>query len=268
MPTIKFSPSLYSQLGLKSWYRREPFLKTSSALLDEQGNSTVIDQPEPSDRAFEQGPNALGVVSDQELLSAKPVSQQGLDVFEEGSKGSIRHGDVVGVAEQHNTHVQVDSQALTKIKEKQSLDAEVDAKNLDLTIQSPDLFSDEVSSVNKSKADSEAIVLLGRGLDSIWENDDEAAWRLWQNITQAFGWKDKNVVFFDLDCLVSEDAVFSTMEEVIDLSVESVLAMDTEHPLAEQLAEGIHVIDVPDLESMLSDPYAKQAFYQTVMSQF
>lgn len=115
---------------------------------------------------------------------------------------------------------------------------------------------------NEQKA---SIVVLGKGLDAIWENEDELAWRLWQNIMFALGWQDKNVIFYDLDCLVSEDALFHTMEEIIDLSVDWVMTMEPEHELSEQLSEGVQVVEVPDLESMLSDAYAKQHFYSSVL---
>ncbi len=110
-----------------------------------------------------------------------------------------------------------------------------------------------------------AIVVIGAGLDQVWENEDELSWRLWQNIMFAFGWDESQMAFYDLDHLVSEEMVFTTLEEVIDLNVEWVLTMDASHPVSEQLAEGLQVIEVPDLESMLADPYAKQSFYQSVV---
>ena len=110
-----------------------------------------------------------------------------------------------------------------------------------------------------------SIVLLGAGLDGIWQNEESTAWQLWQNIMLAFQWDESNVVFFDTSNIVSEDAIFSTIEEVIDLGVEWVLTMDEEHTISEQLVEGVHVVTVPDLELMLSDPYSKQSFYQSVM---
>lgn len=111
-----------------------------------------------------------------------------------------------------------------------------------------------------------SVVLLGAGLDSVWQNEDNQAWALWQNIMKAFDWDDSQVVFFDTELLASEDMVFSTMEEVIDLGVEWVLTMDESHEISEQLAEGVQVLCVPEFESMLSEPYAKQSFYQTVIS--
>lgn len=111
-----------------------------------------------------------------------------------------------------------------------------------------------------------AVVIVGSGLDAIWDNEESLAWRLWQNIMQAFSWDDSQVVFYDTDHLASEDMVYTTMEEIIDLGVEWVLTMDEAHPISEQLAEGLSVVEVPDLEYMLSDPYAKQSFYQSVVA--
>ena len=111
-----------------------------------------------------------------------------------------------------------------------------------------------------------AVVLIGPGLENIWQNEDDLAWQLWQNIMKAFGWDESQVVFFDTELLVTEDMIFSTMEEVIDLGVEWVLTMDDTHEISEQLAEGVHVVSVPEFESMLSDPYSKQSFYHSVVS--
>ena len=111
-----------------------------------------------------------------------------------------------------------------------------------------------------------AVVLIGPGLEKIWQNEDDLAWQLWQNIMKAFAWDESQVVFFDTELLVTEDMIFSTMEEVIDLGVEWVLTMDDTHEISEQLAEGIHVVSVPEFESMLSDPYSKQSFYHSVVS--
>ena len=111
-----------------------------------------------------------------------------------------------------------------------------------------------------------AVVLVGPGLEKIWQNEDDLAWQLWQNIMKAFSWDESQVVFFDTELLVTEDMIFSTMEEVIDLGVEWVLTMDDTHEISEQLAEGVHVVSVPEFESMLSDPYSKQSFYHSVVS--
>lgn len=111
-----------------------------------------------------------------------------------------------------------------------------------------------------------AVVLIGPGLEKIWQNEDDLAWQLWQNIMKAFSWDESQIVFFDTELLVTEDMIFSTMEEVIDLGVEWVLTMDESHEISEQLAEGVHVVSVPEFESMLSDPYSKQSFYHSVVS--
>ncbi len=109
------------------------------------------------------------------------------------------------------------------------------------------------------------IVVVGAGLDAVWQNDETLAWQLWQNIMLAFDWDESQMTFFDTSHLVSEEMIFTTMEEIIDLGVDWVLTMDDEHPISEQLVEGVHVVSVPDLESMLSDPYAKQNFYHAVV---
>lgn len=120
-------------------------------------------------------------------------------------------------------------------------------------------------STTSMQAIENPVVIVGSGLDAIWENEEELAWRLWQNIMFAFGWDESQIVFFDTDHLASEEMIFSTIEEVIELDADWVLSMAFDHPISEQLAEGVQVIDVPSLDDMLADPYAKQSFYQTVI---
>ncbi len=140
-----------------------------------------------------------------------------------------------------------DTQAATEAEQKSIIeDSPVDVATL--------------SSNNRSN-----IVVVGAGLDAVWQNDETLAWQLWQNIMLTFDWDESRMTFFDTSHLVSEEMIFTTMEEIIGLGVDWVLTMDEEHPISEQLVEGVHVVSVPDLESMLSDPYAKQSFYHAVV---
>ncbi|WP_178862986.1 hypothetical protein [Thiomicrorhabdus cannonii] len=109
------------------------------------------------------------------------------------------------------------------------------------------------------------LVLIGSGLNAIWENDEALEWQLWLNICRAFAWPEEQVTYFDTDVLSSEEAVFTTLEEIMALDVEQVLSMAPEHALSEQLAEGFAVLTVPSLSDMLADPYAKRDFYETLM---
>jgi len=111
-----------------------------------------------------------------------------------------------------------------------------------------------------------AIVVLGAGLNEIWQNESQPAWLLWQNIMLTFRWDEAQVVFFDTTQLVSEEIMFTTMEEIIELGVDWVFTMDESHELSEILQEGVQVISVPEIESMLMDPYAKQTFYHAAVS--
>ena len=128
------------------------------------------------------------------------------------------------------------------------------------TVENP---SDNRTALSLNKMSN--IVVLGAGLNAVWQNDETQAWLLWQNIMLAFNWDESQMAFFDTSHLVSDEMIFTTMEEIIDLGVDWVLTMDDEHPISEQLVEGVHVVSVPDLESMLSDPYAKQSFYRAVV---
>ncbi|WP_172959674.1 hypothetical protein [Thiomicrorhabdus aquaedulcis] len=109
-----------------------------------------------------------------------------------------------------------------------------------------------------------SIVLFGAGLDALWQDESALGWQLWQNIMLAFGWDDTQIVFFDTAHLVSEEMMFSTVEEVISLGVEWVLTMDELHEVNESLSEGVAVVSVPSIDDMLGDARAKQLFYTTV----
>jgi len=148
------------------------------------------------------------------------------------------------------------------------LEQDVACSTSDIKVQSekvtsPAVYLEEPNLAGLS-TDKLSFVMLGSGLNSIWEDESKSEWLLLQNICQAFGLSEDQLSFFDTDGLISEEAIFSTMEEIIDLGVEWVLSMDSEHPITEQLAEGVQVIEVPSLELMLYDPYAKQSFYQSV----
>jgi hypothetical protein len=143
---------------------------------------------------------------------------------------------------------------------KENSDIHIDRSEQKTVIEKP-----LVDALSLSSNVGSNIVVLGAGLDGFWQNDETLAWQLWQNIMLAFDWDESRMTFFDTSHLVSEEMIFTTMEEIIGLGVDWVLTMDDEHPISEQLVEGVHVVSVPDLESMLSDPYAKQSFYHAVI---
>ena len=125
---------------------------------------------------------------------------------------------------------------------------------------------ESVMATSEPSAELMHVVVLGAGLDEVWQNETHQAWQLWQNIMLAFDWDESQIVFFDTAHLVQEEMIFSTMEEVIELGVDWVLCMDDEHIISEQLQEGVHVVNVPSLESMLVDSYAKKIFYGAVIA--
>lgn len=109
------------------------------------------------------------------------------------------------------------------------------------------------------------VVLVGSGLNAVWEDDSRLEWRLWRNICLALNWSEERVHYFDTDTLISDEALFATVEEIIGLGVESVLSMQADHPLSEMLSEGVQVLEVDTFEELLSDPYAKKSFYQAAL---
>lgn len=133
-------------------------------------------------------------------------------------------------------------------------------------VSSAQHISSDSSSASASGSPHPAcLVLIGSELNAIWENDDALEWQLWLNICHAFGWPEEQVRYFDTDVLSSDEAVFTTLEEIMALEVSQVVSMVPEHPLAEQLAEGLPVLAVPSLGEMLADPYAKHRFYEALM---
>lgn len=108
-------------------------------------------------------------------------------------------------------------------------------------------------------------VFLANGIDEVLQNEQAISWRLWENIQQAFGWEECQIQFFEASTMVSEDSLMACMEEIMHLSADQVFVMLDEHPVIEMLQEGVEVVQVPSLDEMLEDPYAKQKFYQTMI---
>lgn len=137
-------------------------------------------------------------------------------------------------------------------------------ESVNLAEVAPSSETSLLSNLANAETELPAVVLFGAGLDGLWQDESALGWRLWQNIMLAFGWDESQIVFFDTEHLVSEEMMFSTVEEVINLGVEWVLSMDDGHAINEQLVEGVLVVNVPSIELMLSDARAKQLFYTTV----
>lgn len=137
-------------------------------------------------------------------------------------------------------------------------------ESVNLVEVAPNSETSLLSNLANTVTELPAVVLFGAGLDGLWQDESALGWRLWQNIMLAFGWDESQIVFFDTEHLVSEEMMFSTVEEVINLGVEWVLSMDDAHEINEQLVEGVLVVNVPSIELMLSDARAKQLFYTTV----
>lgn len=182
------------------------------------------------------------------------------EVVESKSAEAVRENQFSETGKQESSVTKAFSDEVVEVYQAEDRRLSMDKVADDTTVLSKEL-SDQGVVVHVENA----VVVIGPGLESVWQNESNVAWQLWQNIMKAFNWDESQVIFFDTELLVSEDMVFSTMEEVIDLGVEWVLAMDDSHEIFEQLAEGVHVVTVPDFESMLADPYAKQSFYHSLI---
>lgn len=107
-----------------------------------------------------------------------------------------------------------------------------------------------------------AFVLVGAGLDDIWQNEMSVQWALMLNILKAFQLSEEQLRFFDTVHAVTDEAVFASIEEVIDLGVETVFAFDENSPLIEQLEEGLQVVFLPSLDEMLQRAQAKRETFE------
>lgn len=140
----------------------------------------------------------------------------------------------------------------------------------DLSMQT----KENVSDMDESEVDSNAlsvpllksttaqsIVFLGSGLDRVWQNEALSEWELFQNILQSVSVEQDRVLYFDSANIQTEDAVFMTLEEIIESGVEYVFSFDSESLLNEHLSEGLAVIELPSLFQMLSSAQAKKSCY-------
>ncbi len=114
----------------------------------------------------------------------------------------------------------------------------------------------------ETPAPKAAFVLVGAGLDDIWQNESAVQWVLMLNILKAFGLSEEQLRFFDTAHAVTDEAVFASIEEVIDLGVETVFAFEESSPLIEQLEEGLQVVFLPSLDEMMQRGQAKRETFE------
>jgi len=183
------------------------------------------------------------------------------EAIQENSVAKMAEAGIAEVVQEHVADIDNKDEEISSISQSENAEKPVNISSENSNASATNISNKEAVS---NTLIENAVVLIGPGLESIWQDETSVAWQLWQNIMLAFNWDESQVVFFDTELLVSDDMVFSTMEEVIDLGVEWLLTMDEEHDIVEQLAEGVRVVSVPDFESMLSDPYSKQSFYHSV----
>lgn len=114
----------------------------------------------------------------------------------------------------------------------------------------------------ETPASKAAFVLVGAGLDDIWQNESAVQWVLMLHILKAFGLSEEQLRFFDTAHAVTDEAVFASIEEVIDLGVETVFAFEESSPLIEQLEEGLQVVFLPSLDEMMQRGQAKRETFE------
>lgn len=112
-----------------------------------------------------------------------------------------------------------------------------------------------------SEALAPAWVLIGDGLSAIWQNENHQAWWLWRNMLDYHLKSPEQVLFFDTEQILGEEAGFEVIEQLIELGVETVFSMNPNHELHHSLAEAIQLITLPSFDQMLEQPQLKrQAF--------
>lgn len=115
-------------------------------------------------------------------------------------------------------------------------------------------------------ATAQSWVLLGTGLNAIWQNQDNQAWSLWQAMIHQHLDSIESLVFYDTEHLISEEQQFDVLESIIELGVETVFSMDAEHPINEALAEGVQLVVIPSFDQLLDQPLLKRDVYQALMT--
>lgn len=136
--------------------------------------------------------------------------------------------------------------------------SEIGAGQAEQADQTDAIQPSEESLVNQPKTQRPSWVLIGAGLASIWQKDNDQAWLLWNNIIHYHLDSVEQVLFYDTDQILSEDAGFDVIEELIEREIETVFSMDPEHELHQQLAESINLITLPSFEQMLEQPQLKR----------
>lgn len=107
-------------------------------------------------------------------------------------------------------------------------------------------------------------VLLGSGLNAIWQADNNQVWLLWQAILQFHLSDVSQMRFFDTDSLQDEDLQFEVLEQIIETGAERVFTMDADHPINEMLIEGAQLVVLPSFEQMLDQPLLKRDVYMAL----
>lgn len=154
-----------------------------------------------------------------------------------------------------STHVE---EAL-KMPEKSAVPSAMQSTNEPLVV-SP---SDEVVSMSSSSA---SFVLVGSGLQSIWQQSGSVQWRLLVNIVTALGLPIESLRVFDPTQITTEADVQDCIDVVIDLGVERVFAFEENSLLIASLEEGVQVVFLPSLHEMTQRPEAKQEAFEVLSS--
>lgn len=122
----------------------------------------------------------------------------------------------------------------------------------------PSVQQGKLSSSSQAKS---MRVFIGEGLDSIWDNDQTPEGRLLEQLVKALSWENCDVIYYDTANLHSDEAIFTTLDEIIDAGVEAVFSFDEGGELLEHLSEGVNVVLLPSLTNQLQSGSAKKSCY-------
>lgn len=110
-------------------------------------------------------------------------------------------------------------------------------------------------------ANQQAWYLIGAGLSAIWQDPEQPACLLWRAMAQYHFAGLDAVHFVDTDTLRDETAIEQAVERIIESGVDWVFSMDVEHPLHQQLAEGLALVVLPHFDAMMAQPLLKRDAY-------
>lgn len=236
--TKQISSQLLKTLGMEVWQLSPEFqARWETATKKHAAEKTVVTLKNPEDSLSEESP----------LAQAEPTvtaeSPQEPEIVHPPRLESPFNADVTQLSDTEKNVVASKSVSLSA-----SLDTDASIPN-------------EVLSLEPRPSNKPLRVFIGEGLDAVWQNEETPEGRLLDRILDVMAWADEDVEYYDTANLHSDEAIFTTLDEIIEAGVDTVFSFDEDGELVEQLAEGVTVILLPSLASQLQSGSAKKTCY-------